>query len=108
MGRDIGIHYEGWNLKKTEDFFQNFGIADTKAVKEIYEYIVATPANYLKYYCGFLEFLELRDFMQQKSGDAFRITAFHKALLSIGPAPFEIIKKYLPAYYQAACKNQDP
>lgn len=103
---DIGIHYEGWNLAKTSAFFQTYGITDTQAVKDIYEYIIATPANYLKYYCGFLEILELRNFMQQKSGDAFRITAFHEALLSIGPAPFSVIKQYLPAYYQAACKNQ--
>ena len=99
---DFGIHYDGWTLKDTTQFFGAYGFSDSETLKEIYEYIVETPANYLKYYGGYLEFLELRDYAEKKYGDAFDISAFHEAVLKIGPAPFSIIKKYLPQYYEAA------
>ena len=99
---DFGIHYDGWTLKDTAQFFGNYGFSDSETIKEIYEYIVETPANYLKYYGGYLEFLELRESAEKKYGDAFDISAFHEALLKIGPAPFSVLEKYLPEYYKAA------
>ena len=37
---------------------------------------------------------------QETYGSAYSDIAFHKALLSIGPAPFDIVKKYLKDYYR--------
>lgn len=99
---DIGIHYENWSLADLEDFFSGYGIGDSQTMEEIYRYIVMTPANYLKYYCGYLEFAMLKEEAEKKYGDTFRITAFHQAILEIGPAPFWIIREYLPDYYRQA------
>lgn len=92
---DIGIHYEGWDFNKTNAFFGSFGIADPTTVKEIYNLIVSDPGNYLKYYIGYLEFLEMKkDFISSKQ-ETFTNLDFHKQILDIGPAPFDILRKYM-------------
>lgn len=97
---DIGIHYDGWNLEQTKEFWNSYGITDHAIIEEIYEYIVGEPGNYLQYYVGYLEFLDLKEQAISKYGDAFDEIAYHEALLSIGPAPFAIIEEYLDDYYQ--------
>lgn len=94
---DIGIHYEGWSPADTIRFWKEYGISNAQAVTEIYEYILSEPANYLRYYVGYLEFLELKDYAKEISGAHYSDTAFHRAVLEIGPAPFDIVKKYLTA-----------
>lgn len=92
---DIGIHYGGWNLERTEQFFSTYGIDDKNTISEIYDIIIGDPANYLSYYVGYLEILELKRDMIEKKGEAFSQKEFHQALLEIGPAPFEIMRKQL-------------
>ena len=76
-----------------------FGQTVEDATREIYELIVEEPAHYLKYYVGYMEFVDLKEKAQETYGSAYSDIAFHKALLSIGPAPFSIIETYLDDYY---------
>ena len=92
---DIGIHYQGWSSAQTADFLKNFGIRDTSAVSQIYQYITETPGNYLKYYVGYLNFLDLKDKVQKENPEAFDLKQFHSQVLQIGPVPFPVLKKYL-------------
>lgn len=93
---DIGIHYDGWTLQDTVKHFAAYGIDDEATITEIYNYILGDPANYLKYYVGYVEILELKkDYMKQK-GNEFTQKEFHKELLEVGPAPFEVVRKYMP------------
>lgn len=92
---DIGIHYDGWDLMDTVAFYSNYGITDTETVREIYELIIGSPANYLKYYVGYVEFLELKKEWAEASDGSFSQKEFHQAVLDVGPAPFEIVEKYL-------------
>ncbi len=92
---DVGIHYHGWNLERTISFFQTYGIENEATVQEIYELIVCDPANYLSYYVGYLEILELKKEMMKKEGEDFSQKGFHKQLLDIGPAPFDVVRKHL-------------
>jgi len=92
---DIGIHYDGWSLLDTVAFFRDYGIRDTSTVEEIYSLIVTDPGNYLKYYIGYVEFLELKKDAIKKWGDKFSQERFHKAVLDVGPAPFDILRKYI-------------
>lgn len=94
---DMGIHYDGWTLLDTIDFFHKYGITNTDTIQNIYELIIGDPANYLKYYIGYLEFLELKKFAIEKYGNSFSQLRFHKTILDIGPAPFEILKKHIEA-----------
>ena len=92
---DIGIHYDGWGANDTVKFFSAYGINDESVIQEIYEYIVGDPANYLTYYVGYAEMLELKKESIEREGDNFSQKDFHQRILEIGPAPFEVIRKYL-------------
>ena len=90
---DMGIHYDGWTLAETIDFFSDYGISDSAAISEIYQLIASNPANYLKYYIGYLEFLELKKYAIEKWGSDFSQERFHRTVLETGPAPFAILRK---------------
>ena len=92
---DMGIHYDGWSRMDTVEFFSNYGITDADTVEEIYELIIGSPANYLKYYIGYVEFLELKKDWAEEKGEDFSQKEFHEAVLEVGPAPFEIVEDYM-------------
>ncbi len=92
---DMGIHYDGWSLSDTTSFFRDYGITDTQTISEIYSLIVSDPANYLKYYIGYLEFLELKKYAIEKWGNKFTQERFHRVVLETGPAPFKILRKQM-------------
>lgn len=96
---DLGIHYDGWSYEDTVQFWNTYGIRNEDAIRDIYELIVEEPAHYLKYYIGYLQFEELKKTASIKYLRFFDETAFHQAVLAIGPAPFDMIEKYLDDYY---------
>ena len=88
---DMGIHYDGWSVTDTVRFFSDYGINDANAVQSVYKLIIGSPANYLKYYIGYLKFYELKKEMADAMGNQFSQKEFHRAVLDVGPAPFEIV-----------------
>ena len=92
---DIGIHYHGWDLSQVTRYLRLFGITDQEAAREIFQYIIETPANYLRYYVGYLGFCDLKNAAEKEEGNSFQLKEFHRKVLEIGPAPFPILQKYL-------------
>ena len=92
---DMGIHYEGWSRMDTVAFFSNYGITDSETIERIYELIIGSPGNYLKYYIGYVEFLELKKDWAEEKGTGFSQKEFHEDVLKVGPAPFDIVEKYM-------------
>lgn len=92
---DMGIHYDGWTLSDTTEFFSDYGISNADTVRGIYSLIISDPANYLKYYIGYLEFLELKKYALKIWGEDFTQERFHKIILETGPAPFKIIRSQM-------------
>lgn len=92
---DMGIHYDGWSLTDTVAFFRTYGITNEKTIEDIFDLIVADPGNYLKYYIGYVEFLELKKLAVQTWGDDFTQERFHKCVLDAGPAPFEVLQEQI-------------
>lgn len=97
---DLGIHSQGWTLRDMVDFFASYQIHNKKAVQAIYQMIVEEPAHYLKYYIGYLEFLNLKKYAMKRYGADYSDYRFHQALMQMGGAPFWILKEYLPAYWE--------
>lgn len=93
---DLGIHGEGWSLEDMMAFFGEYQITDQQVLRDIYQLIVEEPAHYLKYYIGYLEFLSLKEEAQKKWGEEYSDYRFHEALVELGPAQFEILRKYFP------------
>ena len=92
---DIGIHYDGWSRLDALAFFSNYGIQDVNTVNRIYDLVLGSPGNYAKYYIGYVEFLELKKEYAAENGTEFSQKEFHKDVLMIGPAPFELVEKYM-------------
>lgn len=92
---DVGIHYRGWSQTQAAEFLSGFGIRNASAASEIYRYIIETPANYLKYYLGYLNFLDLQESQKELLGDDFNLKDFHEKILEIGPVQFPVLKKYI-------------
>lgn len=92
---DIGIHYDGWSRDELGKFLAGYGLKDRGTADRIYDLILGSPGNYLKYYIGYLEFLELKKEWQQEKAGAFSQKEFHEAVLAVGPAPFELVEEYM-------------
>ena len=68
-------------------------------MEDIYRQIVGNPGNYMKYYLGYLKIADMRKEAEETLGEEFRELEFHKFLLDMGPAPFDIIEKYFEKDY---------
>ena len=94
---DICIHYYGYDNEDTYECLTSFGIDDRRAAGELYEYIVNSPTTYLSYYIGYLEVMECRSLAEVCWKDGYSEQNFHTFFLTIGPAPFSVIKKQIRA-----------
>ena len=92
---DMKIHYDGWDREDVYEYLEDFGVADQETADEMFDYIVEEPANYMGYFIGYLEMLELRKTAEKKLKDDFDRKDFHDFILRIGPAPFYIIEDYM-------------
>lgn len=102
---DIGIHYRGWEQARVAAFLKAFGITNASAASEIYQYSVETPGNYLKYYWGYLNFLDLKKSCQNSMGADFDLKKFHRKIMEIGPVQFPVLEKYLKQEFTPSKKE---
>lgn len=92
---DIAIHYDGADFQQVQKILRTIGISDDEAILGIYEYIVEEPTNYLKYYLGYLEILELKREARKLWGKEYSDYEFHRFFLEAGPSDFTNLKKRL-------------
>jgi len=92
---DIMIHYENASYEQIKYLLNNMGITNESSVYAVYEYIVEEPANYLKYYLGYLEILELKEEAADLWGDSYTDYAFHTFILDCGPSDFDTLRSCL-------------
>lgn len=92
---DIMIHYENTPCSQITKVLNSFGITSESSVSSIYEYIVEEPANYLKYYLGYLEILALQEQARHIWQDAYTDYAFHTFFLECGPSGFSLMQEEL-------------
>lgn len=98
---DICIHYHGYTRAQTAEFLESVGVSAEGSADAIYDAILESPANYLKYYLGYLTFLDLREYCRKNWPHKFDLKDFHTQVLRIGPAPFPVVEKYLKRYYRS-------
>ena len=92
---DICINYDGWDKGQVKEYLSKFyNIGDSDVADTIYYSLVENPTNYMEYYVGYMEIMEMRDTAEKILKDQFDLKAFHTFLLDIGPAQFSIIQPY--------------
>lgn len=92
---DIMIHYENATPTELAAYLEDFGIKNPSAVNAVYCYIADEPCNYLKYYLGYLEFLELKENAQTLWQDHYTDYGFHCFVLDAGPSDFTSLAERL-------------
>ncbi len=95
---DIGIHYYGWGQDEVSAFLNEHGTYDEETVQSLCTNIIDEPGSYLKYTIGYMEFMKLKKAAQENWGQGFSEMAFHKFVLSVGPAPFDVLNRYMDSY----------
>ncbi len=84
---DIYIHYDGATLQDVKALLTALGLNSTSA-EALYTTICDSPANYPKYYVGYLEILELKNTAKELWGAKYSDYEFHKWLLETGGGDF--------------------
>lgn len=102
---DVAIHYDGLSLEEVGALCRGLGINDGEALTALYTYIAEEPCNYLKYYLGYLEILELKKqaAVLWSDTESLRTTydntdflyRFHSFLLQNGPADYRTLARRL-------------
>lgn len=102
---DVAIHYDGLSLEQVSALCRGLGLSDNDALSSLYAYIAEEPCNYLKYYLGYLEILELKRQAAVLWSDTDHISAtydntdflyrFHTYLLQNGPADYRTLARRL-------------
>lgn len=95
---DIYINYSGWDKAQVRDYLKNFYSEPDDVVDNIYHTMIENPGNYLSYYVGCLEIMNMRESAEKELGDRFDEKAFHTFLLEIGDAPFDVIQAYFTSW----------
>ena len=73
---------------------RHFGRIDAEQVHALYLTLLEEPANYLKYYLGYLEICKLKESAVTHS-PALSLYEFHRWFLEYGPAPFFMLQEDL-------------
>lgn len=92
---DLSVHYYGMTQEEARSLLGAYGIYDSSVADSVYEYIVSEPANYPKYYLGYLEIVALKEKAKEIWGDGYSDMRFHTFFLESGPAPFSMLEDAL-------------
>lgn len=96
---DIQVNYYGWTREQVAEYLGNYyDIDGNDVVENMYYAVIENPANYLEYYVGYLEIENMRQKAEKKLGAQFQLKDFHKFILDIGPAPFDVIQTYFNSW----------
>lgn len=89
---DYNIHYNYWTMDDAALLLSDYGITDAATVENIYNYIVNEPANYMTYYVGYINVVNLKE---KYIAAGHTENEFHQAFLSCPEAPFEVVENML-------------
>ena len=92
---DLYIHAYGWTEEDCTAYLKKYGITNTESIHQMFLLAKQQPANYLKYYLGYLEICHLKELARNCLGSNFDLKEFHTFLLDNGPAPFSLLETYL-------------
>ena len=78
-------------LEGVTAFLEKLGF-EAETGNSLYQSILQSPANYLQYYVGYLNFKRLQESEQAKLQERFSLKEFHRTVLEAGPMPFALLE----------------
>ena len=95
---DMYINYMGWDREQVREYLMNYYEDPGELTDALYNAMIENPANYLSYYVGCMELMNMRETAEKELGERFDAKEFHTFLLDIGEAPFDVIQAYFTAW----------
>ena len=92
---DLGINALNWEDDLVTSLLGTVGLDDPATIAELIRVVTADPLSYLPYCLGYFEFTSLRDEAEMELGRNFELIEFHRFVLDIGPAPFQLIREHM-------------
>ncbi len=92
---DIAIHHDGATFEQVHQVLSSLGIDSEETARNVYHYIAEEPSNYLKYYLGYLEILQLKEDALKLWGENYSDLRFHTFFLNCGPSDFTTLSEAL-------------
>lgn len=90
---DVCINYKGWDKEQVLEYLNTFYKVDNSDMADsIYKTLIENPTNYMEYYVGYLEIMDMLTTAKKVLKDRFHLKSFNTFLLDIGPAPFSVIQ----------------
>lgn len=99
---DLFVHAYGWTEEDCAVYLKKFGITGKASIHQIFSLVKQQPANYLKYYLGYLEICRLKERAENALGSNFDLKEFHRFVLTYGPAPFTLLEKYMEEWLHSS------
>ena len=94
---DTGIHARRWTQAQAVQFMQdNVGFSPGAANGQVIRY-AAWPGQATAYMTGALRLRALRERVRTTKGESFDLKAFHRAVLSHGSLPLELLERVVAA-----------
>lgn len=96
---DMGIHYDGWSRIDTAAFLQirNFRCRNDTENLRSDPWFTGQLSEILYWIC---QISGIEEMLGGKMGEDFSQKEFHRAVLSVGPAPFDVVETYMWNYAQ--------
>ena len=95
---DLGIHYKGWTLEESIQYFRGIPsldlFSDTHFIRQ-FERSISNPLQVIPYVSGLFEMRLLEQHFKFLLAENFDYRAFHEAFLDKGPAPFHLIRGWM-------------
>lgn len=95
---DVCVNYLGWGVEEVTEYLSNYYDQPEEVAESIFQTMIETPSNYLSYYVGCMEFMNMRKAAEEQLGDRFDEKAFHTFLMELGAAPFDVIQPYFTSW----------
>ena len=95
---DIGVHYMGWTLEETLDYLNSVPLIEfipDETLIDSFHSTIRNPTRAIPYALGLVEMRNLQEHFEELLDDDFEMRAFNEAFLSMGFAPFPLVRDWM-------------
>ena len=105
---DTGLHYKRLTREESLQMFEQYLWDDSDVTKKEVTRYQSVPGQATSYMVGQLHIMKLREYAENKLGDAFTLKDFHLQVLYQGSAPLSFLEESIKEYVDCALnKNKE-
>ena len=94
---DLGVNYEGWEVKDVSAFLGKYGL-NTSIAKDVFDTVNEAPTQIIAYGYGMAVFFDWHELGQEVLGDYYNEINFNVAMLEHGWCSLDTLDLYMEEY----------